>query len=340
MVWASESQASIILAVDERSFIETSQDVWGRLATSVERARRTGVARLDATEVRRLHEDYRRTAADLAYAQTHYPDTQTHRYLNDLVAQAHAELYGAAPRSAASIWDYITRGYPRLIRKHGRQVLLSALLLGGATALGFLLAHINYPLARMFIPEMLREGVGDAIEQGGDMSDIIASMAPLLAVGITANNVQVSLLAFAGGMTFGTVTVYALVFNGLMLGVLGGVFAKADASLHFWSLIVPHGSLELPAIVLAGASGLLLAKALISPGDLPRSSALKATSGEAVQIVLGAIPLLIIAGIIEGFLTPSAIDPMLKLAFGAIVFVMLLLYILLPGRRPTVARAP
>ncbi len=318
--------------MDERSFIETSSEVWKRLSDAVERARREGITRLEAVEVRRLHEDYRRTAADLAYAQTHFSGSRVSAYLNDLVGQAHAELYGASPRSVAGIWDYVARGYPRLIRKHGRQVLLAAALLFGATALGFLLAHINYPLARIFIPEALRDGVGDSIERGKDTASMMGAMAPLLSAGITANNVQVSLMAFAGGMTFGVVTVYAMITNGLMLGVLAGVFAKAGASLSFWALIVPHGALELPAIVLAGASGLVLAKALISPGDLPRSDALKAVSKEAVQIVLGAVPLLIIAGVIEGFFTPSAADPVLKLAFGAVMAALLALYLLVPGR--------
>lgn len=318
--------------MEERAFINSSRETWDRLAASVERARSHGVTSLAAAHVRELHEDYRRAAADLAYAQTHYANTRVERYLNDLVGQAHAELYGASPRSISGIWDYIARGYPRLVRSHARTVLLAALLLFGAGALGYLLAHINYPLARIFIPEGLREGVGDTIVQGGQVGDIAAAIAPLLTAGITANNIQVSLLAFAGGMTFGTVTTYALVFNGLMLGALAGVFARAGQSFYFWTLIVPHGSLELPAIVLAGASGLILAKALISPGDLPRSAAVRAVSPQAVQIVLGVIPMLVIAGIIEGFFTPSSVDPVLKLVFGAVMTILLLVYLLAAGR--------
>ena len=318
--------------MEERDFIEGSQSVWQRLGESVERARGAGVTKLDAAEVKRLHEDYRRTAADLAYAQTHFPGTPLETYLNGLVAQAHAELYGSAPRTMGDIRDYILRGYPRLVRSHARAVLLSAVLLIGAMALGYLLAYVNYPLARIFIPEGLRDGVGDAIEQGRNLPNIAAAIAPVLTAGITANNIQVSLLAFAGGMTFGAVTVYALVFNGLMIGALAGVFAKAGESLYFWALILPHGSLEIPAIVLAGASGLVLARALISPGDLPRGAALRAASPDGVKLVLGAIPILMIAGLIEGFLTPSAVDPVVKLLFGATVTALLLAYLGLAGR--------
>jgi uncharacterized membrane protein SpoIIM required for sporulation len=318
--------------MDEQAFIDGSAEIWRRLAESVERARAQGVTNLDAASIRRLHEDYRRTAADLAYAQTHYPGSRTFDYLNALVGQAHAELYGSSPRSVGAIWSFLAVGYPRLVRTHWREVALSAVLLFGAVALGFLLAHVNYPLARLFVPEALRDGVGDTLEQGGQVADLAGSFAPVLSAAITANNIQVSLLAFAGGMTFGVLTVYALVQNGLLLGVLAAVFSRAGESLYFWSLIIPHGSLELPAIVLAGASGLVLARALVSPGDLPRMVALRAASPAAVRIVLGAIPLLVIAGLIEGFLTPAPIDPLLKLAFGVLAGLLLVAYILLPGR--------
>jgi uncharacterized membrane protein SpoIIM required for sporulation len=219
------------------------------------------------------------------------------------------------------------------VRRYGRLVLFAALLLFGGVALGYLFAYINYPLARLFIPDALRDGVGDTIEQGAEARSLMASIAPALSAGITANNIQVALMAFAGGMTFGVLTVYAMVYNGLLIGALAGVFAKAGESVPFWSLIIPHGALELPAIILAGASGLLLARALVSPGDVPRTTALTRVAPDAVKLVLGTIPLFIVAGIIEGFLTPAEVDPVVKLIFGGLMTLALLAYVLLPGRR-------
>jgi len=318
--------------VQEQEFIAGSREVWERLESTLTDKHGRGVVDLPAVELRRLHEDYRRAAADLAYAQTHYPDSRTRDFLNDLVGLAHTELYGASPRKVASFWRFVSVGYPRLVRKHGREVGLSAALLLGAMALGLLLAYVNYPLARVFIPEVLRDGVGDRMEQGADASAIYAAIAPLLSAGITANNIQVALMAFAGGMTFGVLTAYSMIQNGLLLGALAGVFSKAGANLLFWSMILPHGSLELPAIILAGASGLTLARALISPGDLPRMASLRAASPDAVRLVLGTIPLFVIAGIIEGFLTPSQLDPVLKLAFGSLMTALLLTYLGFAGR--------
>jgi uncharacterized membrane protein SpoIIM required for sporulation len=319
--------------VDEQTFVETSRETWDRLGDSVEEARRVGVTRMDTAAIKQLYEDYRHTAADLAYAQTHFPATRIEKHLNQLVGQAHAELYGSSPSRLRGALHFVGVGYPRLVRRYGRLVLFAAALLLGGMALGYLLAYINYPLARLFIPEALRDGVGDTIEQGAGARDLMASIAPALSAGITANNIQVALMAFAGGMTFGVLTVYAMVYNGLLLGALAGVFAKAGESVYFWSLIIPHGSLELPAIILAGASGLLLARALVSPGDVPRTTALTRVAPDAVKLVLGTIPLFVIAGFIEGFLTPSEVDSAVKLLFGILMTIALLAYILLPGRR-------
>lgn len=318
------------ILMDEQTFIDGSREIWERLAFSLEATGREG-ARMGAGEVRQLHEDYRRTAADLAYAQTHYPGSKTEAHLNTLVGQAHARLYGSAPRNLKGVWEFLARGYPRLVRARWRAVAASAVLLFGAVALGFLLAHVNYPLARLFVPEALRESVGERVEQGIGFGDV-ASLGPLLTAGITANNIQVALTAFAGGMTFGALTVYALIMNGLLLGSLAGMFSLTGESVYFWTLIVPHGSLELPAIVLAAAGGLVLAGALISPGDLPRGAALRAASGDAAKLVLGSIPLFLIAGVIEGFFTPSAADGVLKLAFGALASAILAAYLFGAGR--------
>ena len=230
------------------------------------------------------------------------------------------------------MWHFLATGYPRLVRRHARPIGLAALLLFGAVAVGYLLAYVNYPVARLLVPQGFREALLDPAAPAGGSAGEVLLQAPAFSALITTNNVQVSLQAFAGGMTFGLLTVYALLMNGALLGVLAGAFGQAGVALEFWAFIVPHGALELPAIVLAGASGLMLAGALVFPGDRTRGQALRAISGDAVRLVLGAIPLLIIAGIIEGFVTPLGIDPLAKMAVGAAMAMLLAAYVLLPGR--------
>ncbi|MBE0477011.1 MAG: stage II sporulation protein M [Coriobacteriia bacterium] len=317
--------------MEEREFVAGSKDAWERLASALSDTRGRGVTSLGPERLKRMHEDYRRSAADLAYAQTHYPASPTVRYLNGLVGRAHGEIYSSSPRRLARVWRFLSRDYPRIVRANAGPMLLSATILTASIALGYLLVFANYPLARLFLPADFREGVGDALQRTGDL-EAIAGQAPLFSAFITVNNVQVSLLAFAGGMTFGGLTVYALVMNGLLLGALAGVFEQGGASLHFWSLIVPHGALELPAIALAGGAGLMLARALLRPGDLPRAAALRAAAPDATRAVLGVVPLLMIAGFIEGFLTPRGIDPVLKMAVGAVAGLAFLAYVGLAGR--------
>lgn len=319
--------------MEEREFVEGSRDAWERLATAIAEARRTGVTRLGASTLRQMHDDYRRAAADLAYAQTHFRGSDTEEHLNQLVGQAHGELYGASPRRLAALWRFFSHDYPVMLRRNWRPIALAAVLLGGAAFVGYALSYFDYPLARMLLPEQLRDGVADNFRQSrrADAS-VLVMLSPALSAFIAVNNVQVAIMAFAGGMTFGVVTAYAMLMNGALLGVLAGVFDQAHLTLQFWSLIVPHGSLELPAIVIAGGAGLLLARALVFPGDLPRMTALRKVSDEAVRLMLGTIPLFAIAALVEGFITPGLFDPAFKLAVGGLLGLALAAYVLLPGR--------
>ena len=138
--------------MDEKTFVDTSKETWDRLGASVEKARATGVTHLGAPVLRQLFEDYRHTAADLAYAQTHFPESRVEHHLNQLVGQAHAELYGSSPRRIRGFFRFLAVGYPVLVRRNWRPVLLSATLLFGAMALGYLLVYVNYPSSFFRVP--------------------------------------------------------------------------------------------------------------------------------------------------------------------------------------------
>jgi uncharacterized membrane protein SpoIIM required for sporulation len=325
-------QSAESASMDEREFVAGSRTAWERLAAAVTEGRSVGVTKLGAARLRQMHEDYRHAAADLAYAQTHFPGGDAVTYLNRLVGSAHGELYGSAPRRAAVLWRFLSRDYPRLLRASWRPIALAALLLGGAGVFGFVISHTDYPLARLFLPEQFRQGVGDDFQRTKAANAGLGVLSPAFAAYIGVNNVWVAVLAFTGGMTAGVLTVYSMVMNGALLGVLAGVFSQARLSLDFWALIVPHGAIELPAIVIAGAAGLTLASALLFPGDLPRMTALKSKAQTAVRLVLGTVPMFAIAAVIEGFITPRGFDPLLKIAFGALMALLLGLYWGLAGR--------
>ncbi len=155
----------------------------------------------------------------------------------------------------------------------------------------------------------------------------VVTVKPLASSGIMTNNLSVSFTTFALGITAGLGTVWMLALNGLLLGVVLGACWQAGMADQLLSFVAPHGVLELPAIFIAGGAGLLLAKGLLFPGLLPRRASLALEGGRAVRLVLGIIPMLIVAGTIEGFVSPSNLPQRLKYVLAAGLFCLLLLYV-------------
>lgn len=143
------------------------------------------------------------------------------------------------------------------------------------------------------------------------------------------NNIQVAFLAFAGGITFGILTVYVMVSNGIMVGALAGLFWHYGQSYAFWAYIVPHGVIELTAIFIAGGAGLLMGYKLFVPGPYSRVYQLKRQAKRSVQLLLGTIPLFVIAGVIEGFITPASFSLETKYIVACVTILALILYILI-----------
>jgi uncharacterized membrane protein SpoIIM required for sporulation len=191
----------------------------------------------------------------------------------------------------------------------------------------YILTAMNPENSYAFMPPEFIENIRDESNGVPDMNALVDSSA------ITTNNIQVCFNSFALGVTLGIGTIYILFYNGLILGCLGGLTLIKGQSAFFWSLIVPHGVPELFAIFVCGAAGLILGYSLINPGKMSRKDALITRGKEAVQLVLGCIPILVIAGVIEGFFTPLNIDYAYKYTFAALALVVLVLYLILPGRR-------
>jgi uncharacterized membrane protein SpoIIM required for sporulation len=134
------------------------------------------------------------------------------------------------------------------------------------------------------------------------------------------------------GITGGLGTIYMMITNGVMIGVIGAATWKAGMALKLWSFVAPHGVLELPAIFIAGGAGLEIARGLLFPGLLPRKESLARAGGRAAQLLMGTIPLLVIAGVIEGFYSPSNAPIAMKFTLAAVLFPALLSYLFLAGR--------
>ena len=195
-------------------------------------------------------------------------------------------------------------------------------IIGG---LASFISVINDPLhLYSILPAEMAQGVNpEGLGEGHESID-----SSFMSAYIMTNNIQVAILAFAGGITFGLLTVYLLIYNGIIVGALAGLFWNYENSYAFWAYIVPHGMIELTAIFIAGGAGLLMGYKLFVPGRYSRIYQLKEQAKRSVLLLLGTIPLFIIAGIIEGFITPAALSLEAKYVVAIITVIGLIAYIL------------
>jgi uncharacterized membrane protein SpoIIM required for sporulation len=272
---------------------------------------------------------YRQTAADLAAAREHRADVELAAYLNRLLGRAHNLVYSAAPRRPRSILTFYTRTFPQIFRSTWRYTATAT----GIFLLGALLGVTVCAADPGFERFLLGGAMMDTIDRREMWTHSIVAVKPLASSAILTNNLGVAFTAFALGITAALGTAWIMFFNGVLISVVASACHRADMGVALWSFVAPHGSLELPAIFIAGGAGLLLGRGLVAPGTLPRGEALRLHAGTAVRLVLGVVPLLIVAGVIEGFVSPVAIDPGVKFVIGAALLILLALYLLVPSIR-------
>jgi uncharacterized membrane protein SpoIIM required for sporulation len=183
-------------------------------------------------------------------------------------------------------------------------------------------------------PEFMRHFVGPemiaTMERHAMWTESVVSVAPMASSAIMTNNLTVSFITFAGGIVFGLGTFFALFTNGMMLGVIGAACHHYEMSVKLWSFVAPHGALELPSIIIAGAAGFRLGHAMLIPGALRWRESVARGGIEATQLVSGIIPLLVIAGCLEGFFSPSHAHNWLKFTVGGLLFTLLNLWLFRP----------
>jgi uncharacterized membrane protein SpoIIM required for sporulation len=310
-------------------WIDRRKPSWDRLDQLVTACGQQGVTTLSHAELRELAVLYRQTAADLSVAREDPASAPLARYLNALIGRSHNLLYAGGTPRARGIGHFYANVFPAIFRDTlpytlAATVLFAAGLLGGAA-----MTLADPAFARVVLGGQMM----DTIERGQMWTHSIVAVKPMASSAIMSNNLTVSFSAFAGGLLGGIGSVYMMVFNGVLMGVIAVACERADMSLSLWSFVAPHGVLELPAIFVAGGAGLLLAKGLLAPGLLSRRESLVESAAQAVRLVLGVIPLLVVAGLIEGFISPSDAPVATKFAIGAAGLIVLAGYVSLAGRR-------
>jgi uncharacterized membrane protein SpoIIM required for sporulation len=304
-------------------WLEKRQPYWRRLEALVEQSGRRGVGRLSRSELQELGLLYRQIASDLSTVREDPASRQISDYLNQLLGRAHNLIYMGRKTNAAGIVQFFRVTYPRLFRENLAYPLTAFLIFLAAAIVGTALCFSDPGFERYFLGGRMI----DTIEQHRMWTQSVVSIKPLASSFILTNNISVACATFAMGILAGLGTVYMLFFNGLLIGVIGTACWQAGMSRQLWSFVAPHGVLELPAIFIAGGAGLLLARGLLFPGTMPRRDSVVEAGGRAVRLVLGVIPMLVVAGFIEGYLSPSNFPVPLKFALGAALGLALVMYL-------------
>lgn len=313
--------------MDVDRFITTHQPGWLRLAQLTAAA--GGSGRLTPAEVDELVQLYQRASTHLSHARTQRLDPALVTRLTRLVADGRAALYGTRGRSLVGAARFFTTTFPAAVWHARRPVAAAALLLlVPALLVGGWLARSDAALEAS-APDAVREAYVE------DDFEAYYSSAPAgeFAAAVTVNNIQVGLLAFAAGILLCVVTAFILVSNGANIGQAAGLFAAVGEQPKFYGLILPHGLLELSAIIVAGGAGLAVGWAVIDPGDRTRRVALAEQGRRSAVIALGLALAFVVAGAIEGFVTPSGLPTPMRVAIGLSVFVAFWTYVTVLGRR-------
>ncbi|MDR3752926.1 MAG: stage II sporulation protein M [Terracidiphilus sp.] len=307
-------------------WLQKRRPYWDRLSWLLNQAAQGGVRRLSRAELRETALLYRQAASDLSTLRQDPTARAYAELVNQLLARAHHIIYSSRRKGFRRIFDFLRDGYPALVQRQFRYVLLSLVIMVAGGTLGTVLT-----LAR---PEFMRHMLGpqmvDTIEHHEMWTESIVGVEPEASSAIMTNNLSVCFMAFAGGIVFGLFSIWSMFFNGLLLGVIGVACQQHGLSLSLWSFVAPHGSLELPSIVLAGAAGLRLGRGVAFPGLYRWRDSIALAGVESTRMVAGIIPLLVIAGTLEGFFSPSAAPIWLKFTVGGTLFTLLLVWLFRP----------
>ena len=316
------------------NFVARRRARWERLSALLDRANsaRNPLTIAELDELARL---YRRATGDLAVARRDFPTDRATQFVNQLVARAHSILYREPPAPWRRLRHFFTRELPQEYRAAWPYLLASAVFFLGPL-LAIAIAIVVAPaVAELVLSPFLL----DDIKAGETWFDIDLPRRSAAASFIMTNNIQVSFMALAGGMLAGLGTILALMYNGLHIGAVAGALIAYGLADRFVGFVSPHGFMELSVIVIAGACGLMLGRAIVWADLRPRGQAVAAAGVRSVRLLLGVLPFMVAAGVLEGFVSPVAFPWPYKVAIGLATAVIMYSYLLLVGRQFKVRRA-
>ena len=320
--------------MDLATFLQQRRPDWKRLEVILQLVEGSGLSSLDDEQAVEFGRLYRRAASDLNQAQTFVSGEATERYLNDLVARAYLAIYGKTRIDLWGLIRYLFWGYPAVFRHYLPHFLLATFLFAAGTGFGYLASCYDADVARAFLLPTDMPTIQPGDEQDAAAAQYDTDKLTAFSSYLFTHNVSVSLVAFALGVTFGLGTAWLMFYNGVMLGALGAVFVQAHQFTAYATGILPHGVLEIPACLIGGAAGFVLAQGFLRARPWPRREELARMGKQSVLMLFGCVPLLGIAACLEAGVARAPdffLGKGLKLAVAGIFALLFLIYILLLG---------
>lgn len=312
------------------SFIDKRKSNWQRLEELLERI---GSARelryMSRDEVREFGVIYRRTAADLAIARVESRDEKLINYLNNLVIRAHGIIYRAESSGWKSIYNFYRYDFPELFRSTIRYTL---------TVIGIFLVIVCFSFIATWRSDDFAEHsfVGsntvENIKRHHEWWKTLNSAAPLGAAQIITNNIQVGFQVFAFSILPILGTLLMLMPTSLQFGAINALAIKYGMSQDLWAFVMDHGVLEFSAMFIEGGAGLLIGTAILFPGDKTRRESLIERGIIGIKLMVGTLPLTIIAGMIEAFISPSYLPFWIKICISSTTAIILGMYLFRCGK--------
>ncbi|VAW40949.1 FIG01248689: hypothetical protein [hydrothermal vent metagenome] len=317
--------------MNAEQFYRTRQADWQQLTTLLDKSQQK-VSQLTPEEVQKMGLLYRAVTSDLALAQREFPRHRVTTFLNQLVARGHAAIYQGEPLALRRLKHYLLVGFPAAFRDALPFFITAALLLIVPALIAGFLTNWQPDTSDWLLPAGVQE-LRPLIEDQELWTNIPIEERPYTSTFLMSNNIRVAFMAFGGGLTAGLFSLYILINNGLLLGGVTGLTAHYGVGFELWTFVIGHGVIELTAIFIAGGSGLMIGWAIIQPGLLKRGDALMLAARKAVRLVIGCVPILIIAGLIEGFISPNENIPwQVKWSVGLLTGILLYSYLFFAGR--------
>ena len=287
---------------------------------------RSGLGQLSRAELQELALLYRQVAADLSVLRQDSTAGSYVLHVNQLLARAHHIIYSSRKTNLLTLFRFLRDEYPASFQKQIGFVLASLAISVAWGLLGAAITSARPEFMRHFVgPEMIA-----TMERHEMWTKSVVSVAPMASSAIMTNNLSVSFVTFAGGIVFGLGTFWFLFTNSIMLGVIGAACHQYGMSVALWSFVAPHGSLELPSIIIAGGAGFRLGHSMLFPGALRWKDSVARGGIEATRLISGIVPMLVVAGCLEGFFSPSQAPVWLKFTVGGLLFSLLLMWLLRP----------